>query len=945
VTGSSFSYGTLPPLYSVTNPNTLTGEALDAQAPFSFYDFLKYSQQNLSPMQFNETYQSYLVTWGEFKNKTAAQTDQIIKDRYVELLKDISLNHLTYEEKRYISAADFEDPEDLDIIIPFYSKKLREICNFYTSKREKIKKRIDVVKQKGNKTSIEDTAYEAVTEYLYITDDEGLAQNYPAIQVDQIIQTARVEFEELYDLYSSYLDNSPSASYTDYDVKTPLRQLEYTANTNSIEADMFLNFDAAVKRYIFEHVNIYLREIYGNFTINYNIDAVDLNCRKNDKLYDFISQYKDEASKILNLKKQLIRKYTGSDFYYFTTGSTITTVTSGVLFKADTPSKNLINRHSPTTASVEETSKLGSIRQVGTFFRPEKNGLLYFTAPRNVYKLDQTKLEPNKTYIIPDPNLYGNTTGLTNTTDIEYPLKHISDFESNVYNASQYSAEGDIHTNPFNQGFYAYFSKNQLCDNIQTNLPGLSTNLTSVDSMGKCVQWSCDVFGNQYGLFKSAPQQALSDQRSTTAYQPLTAYSYYDGGVIKFNDGALLPDPVYADKSSWVYPNIFTSNYYYNALFDGGIGNIINGIMIRPLMARKVYDGLIYDLPPETQYKLILNPSNTTFSDGTQVIDCGMYTDIDVYEANFSYTYILSSIQYLDMDGGPLVVYTEVEFSHDTGKNLVINENIQGKKTIVTFPAVSSDDHGWLYVKNISTGIVDHLSAALSSVVVKYNTDVQHQLTHQIEDFNVYNDIVYFHTPDYFVIDRVDFNGSSITRKSYTNNYITINPLSSVANISSPFFFETRDYCLFCVISAVSSQHTHSLLQPTFYRVNYESAAMSKIEINEFDASMFINPLPVKFTKISKPIFTYNSRNDLYAITTSLFDSNNLSYTYQIIFFYDQQSVYIKGVKLVNMCESGYVHTINWYDVNNINMMDVNYVPYAQASITVNNNQGCIVIC
>lgn len=944
MTGSSFSYGTQIPLYSVLNPNTLQSEAQDAQSPYVFYDFLKYSQQELSPMHFNEAYQNYLVAWGELKNRTAAQTEQIIKDRYVELLKDISLNHLTAEEKRFLTNADFSDSEDLDIIIPFYSKKLREICNFYASKREKIKNRIEVVKQKGNKTSVENTAYEAVTEYLYVTDDQGLDDNFPTIQVEQIIKTAKIEFEELYDLYSSYLDNSPSATYTDYDVHTPLRQTEYTANINNIEADMFLNFDAAVKRYILEHVSIYLREIYGNFTINYNIDAVDLNCRQNDKLYDFITQYRDEATKILNQKKLLIQKYSGSDFYYYTTGSTATTVTSGVLFKADVPSKNLLNRHSPTTASVEETSKLSSIRQVGTFFRPEKNGLLYFTAPANTYRVDYAKLEPNRTYIVPDPNLYGNTTVLTNTVDHEYPLKHVSNFESNVKNSGCYAAEGDVFVNPFNQSFYAYYSKNQLCDNIQTNLQGLSTNLTSVVNNGNCVQWSCDVFGNQFGLFKTSSPKALDDQRSSTAQPPATAFSLYDGGVIKFHNGSPVPDPVYSDTPEWVAPNIFASNYYYNALFDGGIGNIIQGMMIRPLMGRKVYDGLIYDLPPETQYSLIINDSNNIFSDGTQIIDCGLYTDVDTYEANFSYTYILSSIQYLDMDGGPINVYVEVEFDHDAGKNLVINENIQGKHTTMS-DSVSSDDHGWIYIKNISTGQVDHLSSALSSIVVKYNSDIQHELTQHVDDFNIYNDIIYFHTPNYFVVDKLDFDGATITRKGYTNNYIHTPLLSSVASASSPFFFETKNYCLMCVVSSVSSDHNASMLLPVLYHVDYESAAMTQIEIDEFDASMFINPLPVRFNRVSRPILTYNSRNDVCSITTSLFDGNNLSYTYQVMFFYDQQKAYIRGVKLVNMVQEGVQSTVNWYDVNNTNMMETNFVPYAEASLTVDSNQGCIVIC
>lgn len=932
-------------MYSVTNPDTLPGDVLDNQMAFSFYDFLRYSNQNLSHIQYNEAYQVYLRQWSGAKNSTLDQLNNLIRDRYVELLKDISLNHLTYEERRFITAADFNNAEDINIIVPFFSRKLKEICNFYASKREKVKKQIEVVKQKGNKASIESTAYKAVTEYLYATDDDSIQQNYPTIVIEDVLKTAKIEFEELYDLYSSYLDNSPASTYADYNVQTPLRQTEYTANTNAFEADMFLNFDAAVKRYILEHVNIYLREIYGNFTINYNIDAVDLNCKTNDKLYDFISSYKDEATKIVNLKKDLTQKYMGADYYYITTSSTITPVVSGMLFEATAPSKNLLNRHFPTTASVEETSKLQNMRSIGNFFRPEKNGLLWFTVPTNRYKLNTANLFPNSTYIFPDPNLYGNTTGLTNTVDAEYPFTHIADFQNNVNNAACYYAEGDVTINPFNQGFFAYYAKNQLSNNIQTNLPGLSTNLASINNNGRCVQWACDVFGNQYGLFKSSALKPLADYRSTTT-APTTTYEYYDGGVIKYHNGHLLPDPVHADVASWVVPNIFTSNYYYNALFDGGIGNVIQGMMIRPLMANRVYDGLFYDLPPETQYSLILNNENNIFSDGSMVIDGGLYTDSLVYEADFSYTYILSSIQYHEMDGGPIIQYQEVGFVHDAGKNLVINENIDGKHTTLTTLSSSASDHGVVYVKNIVSERVYTSSLALSAITAKYTTDIQQELENSVLDFNVYNDIIYFHTPNYFVVDKVDFDGESIQRKSYTNNYIVINPLSSVANISSPFFFEDREYCLTCVVTAVSAQHNASLLLPMFYRIDYESALMTQLDISGVNvAEVFTNVLPVKFVKISKPILTYNSRNELYAMVCTLFDSNNLSYTYQVLFDYDQSNIILKGVKLVSMSGDTTVETINWHDINHLDMFEQNFVPYAEATININNLQGCITIC
>jgi hypothetical protein len=190
VTESTQTYGSQSPLYSITNTNVAATDHLDSQSPFDFYSFLRYSTQDLPPDHVNDAYQKYLVNWGSVKNYNAAQSIQLVKDRYVELLKDITLNYLTYEERRFINAVKrdgLSDASDLDIIIPFYSRKLREICNFYANKRETLKYKVKTLQEKGNSSSVERSVFETLTDYITVADDDQLVSNVPALKIENIL--------------------------------------------------------------------------------------------------------------------------------------------------------------------------------------------------------------------------------------------------------------------------------------------------------------------------------------------------------------------------------------------------------------------------------------------------------------------------------------------------------------------------------------------------------------------------------------------------------------------------------------------------------------------------------------------------------------------------------------------------------------------------------------
>ena len=73
----------------------------------------------------------------------------VIIERYRDFIKEINLKYSTTEEQKFLSQLDFNDPLDLELAIPFYSRKLTEIANYYNKKREEAKYQVTKKKLLG----------------------------------------------------------------------------------------------------------------------------------------------------------------------------------------------------------------------------------------------------------------------------------------------------------------------------------------------------------------------------------------------------------------------------------------------------------------------------------------------------------------------------------------------------------------------------------------------------------------------------------------------------------------------------------------------------------------------------------------------------------------------------------------------------------------------------
>lgn len=1012
---NSFVFSKNLPINSIINPDVLEQDYLDYNNPFSFFDFLKNVKESLTPLQFNDSYVNYIKLWNEKKSIINVQINETIRDRYIELIQEITLKYLTLDEKRFLSNINYEDETELDIILPFYSKKISDICNFYIEKRENAKYKIEKNKIKGTNNSLKKSLYETITDVVF-SDSLDISLYQTNIDYEELLSNLDIEIEELYDLYTSYFDNDFNESYKTYDVKTELRQQLYTSNKNDVEANIFLNFDEAVKGELLNNIRIFLTEFGRIFTVNYNIADIDLNCKPDEKLYNLVNDNKPTANRLVQLKYDLIRKYIGCDFHYIITGTTITDVTSAVLFKSINPTGNLLNRHFPTTATVEEESELYSCRRIGLFFTPEKNSILYYSVPEKRYIIDNSKLEPNKLYIFPDPEIYGNTSGLKRTYNSEYPLIHICDYSKSIKNYSNFVVEGDINSNPYDQDFYAYYSRNQINDSLNYGKSGLITNFSQIYNKGIVTRWSNDIYGNQFALFKNKPKLKLVDNTINVS-ESTNICEFYDGGPIKFYENEFLPEPIFTGNKEWVKPNIWASNYYYNLLIEGGVGGFFNGKIIERglypteyivdgLMLNEtqrnilsatfdinfnvlykndlnIIDGLQYtsdtfewDLNTQTDTLTVLtanyiidalyfnrdgkfyntgynnlNPKPNNTLDGNTVSD-----DDNEYKANYNKYYSLSSIKNKEFDGGLLSEECDDTFDFETQTNFIIKEISNIYKTITSTNFTENDvnpyelrnNYGEIYVKNVATNEISHLSSALKDQFESKYTSISSEIINEVVDFNVFNDFLYIKTTNHIIFEKIKFENNKFVYSGTSDNYLKLNSNSSteIYNTSNVFIFENRDYALIMCLSGGNIKSNSFYIIPILYKIDYFTNKITQIEINA-DYTKYtnnVNKNPIKLCKIKTPYLTYNSRNNKYGVLAIIEDSNEYPYLYQLKFDFKGDKIVNDEIKLYTLLENGVYETINFYDTPSLSSSDIDLNNILNVTnVVINQSEGEII--
>ena len=189
--------------YSITNSKIENDDYRDNVAPFSFLDFINYTQADYSPEEYSSFYSSYLQNWYSLQDISAQEQKTQFKDYYQQFIKEIVISYTTESEKRFLENIDFNNSSDLDIAIPFFANRLKDIALFYKKKRDEGKYVIDRNKLKGSTTGVEKAIFDNIYNFIFTAEDSKEVQT---ATIAASVSGLGIEIEEFVDVYGDYFD-------------------------------------------------------------------------------------------------------------------------------------------------------------------------------------------------------------------------------------------------------------------------------------------------------------------------------------------------------------------------------------------------------------------------------------------------------------------------------------------------------------------------------------------------------------------------------------------------------------------------------------------------------------------------------------------------------------------------------------------------------------------
>lgn len=498
-------------LNSITN--SLDDVKYDSSSSFTFIEFLKYARDaDDNDITFNQ-YVSYLKNWNTLNvSKQGSVTDDI-KSQFLNLFTEIRLKHTSTEEKRYISNIDIENEENLEIVIPFFARKIKEICLYYSEKRVTSNKHIYNISQKGNTESIHTSLKDYIVDLLSNSDDDLYFTSTKNISA--IINDINIEVERQYDTFNDYYDLDPNKLPEFYSASDK-RSEYFTSNTNTLKADYFYDEEHAIRQLIADK-GVTLKELAG---LLINVYTADISYLDSSDTED----YKTPASNNLkyNLFIDFYKGYSGTNTHYISTNNVASYVT-GELFDTTHPHRNLFNVNYTSTLTIPDKNSKNE-KDIGLFFKPTYQGVVKMESKFD-YAIDETSLSANAEYIFPDPSRYGRVSNLSKTL-IDLPIIYTLDNKSTKRNISSSQGQHAVRAYNRNQRFYSYSSTEQKTTTPQYN--GKYKNIQTLVNEGSIFSKETDIYGNVF----------VSMSNDNYYLQNINGYSFTGGkpAAINFNN-------------------------------------------------------------------------------------------------------------------------------------------------------------------------------------------------------------------------------------------------------------------------------------------------------------------------------------------------------------------------------------------------------------------------
>jgi len=835
---------------------------IDNTTPLSFTDWLKYNTKLFTTTQeFLTRYQSYLVNWYEVKgiSQDTASTDII--NLYTNLINTIIIDYSSADEQRFLKNIDVTNSRELTVAIPFFAKKIKDICLYYSTLRDQVQTTAVQYNLKGSNTGIDNLVYVTINRSLQSQDIVNQFSTLNLVLSD-IGANMYIDIEDLYDTYSHYYDLSPILPASSYDVSVGDREKYFTFNQEDIDPLQFINSNQSIVRAILSYP-FYLIELGDNFTIDPQVNSSQLNLLKDR---DFISTINNGDNTNLNIINQatLTQEYMGVDFYYIATGTTTTQYTSGQLFNATSKFANILNKRYPSIAAIPSSEFLKTAKEIGLFFKPDKIGLSQFTNFNFRAEVDLANLTPNTLYYFPDPTKYGNILGNTKL-EFKTPFKF---FEDNYFNKIDFSNQfyfGDVYSHPFHQTLRAYQTREQSLDYSDSGLSRyidsqdfftgtfdtiwshpdiyplksvsqypIQERLASLLGTDKTLfQYKTDVYGNEYGLYKptNIKQPVLRPDKTTYIDYIFNGFNFTD-----LNYGNANPSLNYSGLTAFApnsfsgYSNVDTvasytfaanqatvdafisyDNTTYECLIRDGLyftkpnNNLLpdypsDSFLYDPESALLYYNELVDGAPSFVTKHHVSNHSVSAYADFT--INPTTIAEYIDYDGNAFYIDSLSAepctLQPYTFNYTEPTNFFDIQFPYT---NTEVDLSLSGKNVNrASLYYMRNIEHGDLYIRNADSTIIEPASAALSALFIKYPTNIRNELYNNIINIDVYYDTIQIETDNYLVFDTIkyDYTTNSIIGSEKAYTVLYRGIHTELEKISNVWFDESLNRLFYC---------------------------------------------------------------------------------------------------------------------------------------------------
>ena len=923
---------------SITSVGNIS-KAIDYNNPLAYTAWLSYfTDISVSKQTYQNIYNSYLRDWNDVKNTFLNNQDTAVKENYVRLVKDLQLDVLTEQERQFIEAVDYQDPQQLDTLIPLISEKINSLCNYYKNFREVVKTQPRKNNMFSSNLGIRSFLLQTISDLLnYDSDTVDLTNKYN-IDTESVLRNISILVEDLYDEYTDYFDLTTQLPSSAYEYGGELRKEEWTSNTNPWDFDLFYKYDDSVVRLLSSYTYI-LSGFSDNLAVPVGLSAEDIVSYSSTK--DYIDNIKTDDVNDLNLanKIKLFQKYLGTDWYMLSTGDTVTNYLSSLLIKADNVSSNYLNRNNVSTATVPNTAFVVSQKDIGGFYTPNYLGVLNYTSFDYTHTVNTSKLSPNEVYFFPDPKKYIATAG--NSKYIKTGTCFTVQENAYVVNydfANSY-AFGYINDQGYYLNYHGYENaeeKNRIYNaGISKNydkvdfFKGKSSNLWANDDVYEVsnkalfpiderqtnllagqkdiIDYSSDVYGNQYGSLKAASDPIFRDIETVYAqirkrfillsnflyeYEGISPFDYttatgevtdpYDNIVFNRSGIELLMGHTLAD---W---NLESTDPDYVDLFKDFPSPITlsYGTFTMPwrgddqlqMLFRKngLYDGITFtgyqNLPfvdsplPESTfwstnnqdlyYNLVLEGGPNINGGRGTVLSPATFMHIIPLSASNA---VKDGGRFRYLKGDPFLRSEPNINRHDipysSFQKLSTSYVVEASGANASIYAKRYELTSYPYFRNISNEVFP-LSSALSAVFVKYKalSAIYDELNDNIIKYDIVYDVGVFETSNYMVLEKINFDYNTNTVKPYTSSlsYIERTDKGSGLEKFGDFYFHerTNSFLLYktTLLDSLSSS-VYKTFYPTIYKYELDSLSLKQV-------------FPTNNTNLFKKLSTYSFRSN-----------------------------------------------------------------------------------